>query len=102
MVIVRGVLRVILIWVLSGVAAPFIRRAFMRLARLAPSGSFLESTLVELSAGWSVLLIAVAADVLSTLVIESLDFLFLLAAALRLRPAGNSSAALAQRARQQS
>jgi hypothetical protein len=74
----------------------------MRLARLAPSGSFLESTLVELSTGWSALLIAVAADVLSTLVIESLDFLFLLAAALRLRPAGNSSAALAQRARQQS
>jgi hypothetical protein len=92
-------LRFVLIWVLSGVAAPFIKRGFGRLARLAPSGSFIESTLVELSTGYSAMLVTVAAEVLSTLAVESLDFLFLLAAALRMRPTGNTSAAIAQRAR---
>jgi hypothetical protein len=97
MVIVRGVLRLVLIWILSGVAAPFVRRGFERLARLTPDGSFLEATLLELSARSSAIFVGVLAEVLTAVTINSLDFLFMLAAALRLRPDNNTSSAVAKR-----
>ena len=97
MVIVRGVLRIVLIWFLSGFAAPYVRRAFGRLARLAPDGSFLEATLLELSTGYSAMLVNVVAELLTALTIESIDFLFMLAAALRLRPSNNTSVTRAKR-----
>jgi len=91
MPIVRGVLRVALIWILSGLAAPYVRRGFARLAKLTPDGSVLEATVLELSTSYSAALINVLAEVLTALTIESLDFLFTLAAALRLRPAPDSA-----------
>ena len=99
MVILRGVLRFVLIWVLSGVAAPYVKRGFGRLAKLTPDGSLLEATLLELSAGYSAIFVTVVAELLTAATIESLDFLFMLAAALRLRPAENTSAAIVKRAR---
>jgi hypothetical protein len=90
MPILRGVLRVLLIWMLSGLAAPFVRRGFGRLARSMPNGSFLEATMLELSTSMSATLINVLAELLTGLAIESVEFLFMLAAALRLRPAPNS------------
>jgi hypothetical protein len=91
MFIVRGLLRIVLIWILSGFAAPYVSRGFRRLAQRAPSGSFLEATLLELSTGYSSMFITLAAEVLAAWAIESLDFLFRLAAAFRLRPAPGSS-----------
>jgi ABC-type sulfate transport system permease component len=89
--ILRGALRVLLIWMLSGLAAPFVSRGFARLARRMPSGSFLEATLLELSTSASATLVNVLAEVLTGLAIESVEFVFALAAALRLRPAPGSS-----------
>src|SRR5215468_10511228 len=77
MVILRGVLRFVLIWVLSGVAAPYVKRGFGRLAKLTPDGSFLEATLLELSAGYSAVFVTVVAELLTAATIESLDFLFM-------------------------
>ena len=91
MPILRGALRVVLIWMLSGLAAPYVRGSFERLARLAPRGSFLEATLLELSTNYSAMVVTVLAEVLTTLTIESIDFLFMLAAALRMRPAPSSA-----------
>ena len=91
MAILRGLLRVVLIWILSGVAAPYVSRAFARLARRAPAGSFVQAALLELSTGYSAMLVAIAAEVLAAWTIESMDFLFRLAAALRLRPAPGST-----------
>jgi hypothetical protein len=91
MPIVRGVLRVVLIWIFSGVAAPYVSRGARRLAGLAPSGSFIEATLLELSTGYSAMLVTIVAELLAAWAIESLDFLFMLAAALRLRPAPGSA-----------
>jgi len=91
MPVLRGALRVVLIWMLSGLAAPYVRRTFERLARRAPSGSFLEATLLELSTNYSAMLVNVVAELLTALTIESIDFLFTLAAALRMRPAPSSA-----------
>ena len=91
MPILRGALRVVLIWLLSGVAAPYVSRSFARLARLAPTGSFLEATLLELSTNYSAMFVNVLAEFLTAMAIESIDFLFTLAAALRLRPAPKSA-----------
>jgi hypothetical protein len=91
MPILRGVLRVLLIWMLTGLAAPFVRRGFGRLAMRMPNGSFLEATMLELSTSMSATVINVLAELLTGLAIESAEFLFTLAAALRLRPAPNSA-----------
>jgi hypothetical protein len=50
-----------------------------------------EATLLELSTNYSVMFVNVLAELLTAMVIESIDFLFMLAAALRLRPAPNSA-----------
>jgi hypothetical protein len=91
MPILRGVMRVLLIWMLSGVAAPFVSRGFARLAGRMPSGSFAQSTLLELSTTTSATVVNVLAELLTGLTIQSVEFLFMLAAALRLRPAPDSS-----------
>ena len=91
MPILRGVMRVLLIWMLSGVAAPFVSRGFARLAGRMPNGSFGQSMMLELSTTTSATLVNVLAEVLTGLTIQSVEFLFMLAAALRLRPAPNSS-----------
>ena len=83
--------KVVLIWMLSGLAAPYVRGSFERLARRAPSGSFLEATLLELSTNYSAMLIHLVAGLLAAVIIESIDFLFMLAAALRMRPAPTSA-----------
>jgi hypothetical protein len=90
MVVVRGVLRIALIWILSRIAAPYVRRGFVQLARLTPDGSFLEATLLEMSTAYSAMLVTVVAEVATAVIIESTDFLFMLAAALRLRPGVNT------------
>jgi ABC-type sulfate transport system permease component len=92
MPILRGILRVVFIWLLSGLVAPYVRRGFARLARRAPSGSFLEATLIELSTGYTATFVNVVAELLTALIVESIDFLFMLAAALRLRPTGSAMA----------
>jgi hypothetical protein len=66
MTIVRGGLRTVLIWIVSGLAAPYVGRGFSRLARLAPSGSFLEATLLELTAAFTAMFIRVVAEVLTS------------------------------------
>jgi hypothetical protein len=96
MVIVRGVLRIVLIWVLSRVAAPYVNRGFAQLAKLTPDGSFLEETLLELSTRSSAIFVAVVAEVLTAGTVNSIEFLFMLAAALRLRPANNTGSAIAK------
>ena len=83
MPVLRGALRVVLIWMLSGLAAPYVRGSFERLARLAPHGSLLEATLLKLRTNYSAMVVTVRAELLTTLTIESIDFLFMLAAALR-------------------
>ncbi len=90
MPILRGILRIILVWLLSGLVAPYVSRGFARLARSAPSGSFLEATLLELSTGYTAMLVKLVAEILSASTIESIDFLFRLAAAMRLRPTGSA------------
>ncbi len=91
MPILRGILRVLLIWMLSGLAAPFVRRGFARLAKSMPSGSFLEATLLELSTSMSATVVNLLAELLTGLAIESVEFLFALAAALRMRPTSHSA-----------
>jgi hypothetical protein len=95
MVLVRGVLRIALIWILSRVAAPYVRRGFAQLARLTPDGSFLEATLLEMSTAYSAMLVTVVAELLTAAMIASIDYLFMLAAALRLRPVDNTGSAMA-------
>jgi hypothetical protein len=96
MVIVRGVLRIVLIWILSRVAAPYVRRGFAQLAKLTPDGSFLEATLLEMSTAYSAMLVTVVAELVTAVIIESIDFLFMLAAALRLRPISRTSSTTAK------
>jgi hypothetical protein len=91
MPVLRGAMRILLIWILTGVAAPFVNRGFARVAGRMPNGSFGQSMLLELSTSTSTTLIAVLAEVLTGLTIQSVEFLFMLAAALRLRPAPGSS-----------
>ena len=86
MPILRGLLRFVLIWGLTGLAEPYITRGFDRLARRAPKGSFLEAMLLELSTSYSIALVRFVALALTEFIIRSSEYLFEFAAALRVRP----------------
>ena len=87
MPVLRGLLRFVLIWVLTGLAEPYITSGFDRLARRAPKGSFVEALLLELSSSYSISVVRFVAIALTEFVIQSTEFLFDFAAALRVRPA---------------
>jgi hypothetical protein len=86
MPLLRNTLRVVFIWLLSGLVAPYINRGFGRLARRAPRGSFAEGMLIELSQSYSATGVRVLAEVLTGLMIEMISFLLRLAAELKVRP----------------
>ncbi len=46
---IKGLVRFALVWAVSMLLAPYVRRWFERLAARAPHGSFLQATLDELS-----------------------------------------------------
>jgi hypothetical protein len=89
MTLLRNSLRLILIWTLSGVAAPYISRSFYRLARRAPEGSFVEAVMLQLSSSWSAMLVTFVAELLAAFGVQSVSFLFAMAAELRVRPKAN-------------
>ena len=86
MPLLRGVLRFVLIWGLTGLAEPYLTRGFDRLARRAPKGSFLEAMLLELSTSYSLTLVRFIALALTEFIIQSTEYLLWFAAALRVRP----------------
>ena len=50
---VKGLIRFALIWAISMLLTPYLNRFLDRLAARAPSGSFLEDALLELSGRYS-------------------------------------------------
>ena len=66
---VKGLLRFALIWALSMLLTPYVNRLFDRLAERAPSGSFLEDALLELSSRYSATLIRSFGESLGELVL---------------------------------
>jgi hypothetical protein len=68
---VKGLLRFALIWGLSMLLTPYVNRLFDRLASRAPSGSFLEDALLELSDRYSSTLIRTFGETVGELVLGS-------------------------------
>jgi hypothetical protein len=68
---VRFVLRVVLIWGLSMLLAPFVSRMFDRAATRAPKGSFLEETLQELGDHYASELLRTFGETVGELVLPS-------------------------------
>jgi hypothetical protein len=65
----KGLLRFALIWGLSMLLTPYVHRFFDRLATRAPSGSFLEDALLELSGRYSSSLVHTFGETLGELVL---------------------------------
>ena len=68
---VKGVLRFVLIWGVSMLLTPHVSRLFDRLATRAPSGSFLEESLLELSDRYSSELVHTFGETVGELVLGS-------------------------------
>jgi hypothetical protein len=68
---VKGLLRFALIWGISILVTPYVNRLFDRLAERAPTGSFLEEMLLELSDSYSTTLIRSFGETLGELVLGS-------------------------------
>ena len=66
---VKGLLRFALIWGISMLVTPYVNRLFDRLAERAPTGSFLEEMLLELSGRYSATLIHSLGETLGELVL---------------------------------
>jgi hypothetical protein len=90
MPLLRNTLRVVFIWMLSGLVAPYVSRIFGRLARRAPRDGFVEGMLIELSQSYSATGVRVGAELMTGLMIETITFLLRLAAELRVRPSNAS------------
>jgi len=69
--VVKGVVRLMLVWGLSMLLTPFVSRAFDRLATRAPRGSFLQDTLLELSDRYSSQLVRTFGETVGDLVLGS-------------------------------
>jgi hypothetical protein len=69
--VVKGVLRFVLIWGVSMLLTPYVSRLFDRLATRAPSGSFLEESLLELSDRYSSELVHTFGETVGELVLGS-------------------------------
>jgi hypothetical protein len=65
----KGLLRFALIWGLSMLLTPYVNRFLDRLATRAPSGSFLEDALLELSGRYSSSLVHTFGETLGELVL---------------------------------
>ncbi|MDQ6672196.1 MAG: hypothetical protein M3069_15880 [Chloroflexota bacterium] len=70
---VKGLLRFALIWGISYFLTPYLNRFFDRLAGRAPTGSFVEAMLLELSASYSTTLIRSFGETVGELVLGSKD-----------------------------
>ena len=68
---VKGLFRFALVTVLTLLLTPYVSRAFDRLANRAPSGSFLEDALLELSDRYASSLIRAFGDTVGELVLGS-------------------------------
>jgi hypothetical protein len=68
-IVVKGLIRFGLIWVISLLLTPYVNRLFDRLAERAPKGSFLEDALLELSGRYSSALIRSFGESLGELVL---------------------------------
>ena len=68
---VKGLIRIVLIWGLSMLLTPYVNRLFDRLAARAPKGSFLEDMLLELSSSYSSSLIQSVGQTASDLALGS-------------------------------
>jgi hypothetical protein len=66
---VKGLLRFALIWGLSMLLTPYVNRFFDRLASRAPTGSFVEAALLELSGRYSSSLVHTFGETLGELVL---------------------------------
>ena len=67
----KGILRFALVWGLSMLLTPYLNRLLDQLATRAPSGSFLEDALLELSDRYSTSLIRTFGETLGELVLGS-------------------------------
>jgi hypothetical protein len=68
---VKGLLRFALIWAISWFVTPYVNRFLDRLATRAPTGSFVEEMLLELSDSYSTALIRSFGEALGELVLGS-------------------------------
>jgi hypothetical protein len=68
---VKGLIRFALIWALSMFLTPYVNRFFDRVAARAPTGSFVEAMLLELSENYSAALIRAFGETLGELVLGS-------------------------------
>jgi hypothetical protein len=69
--VVKGLARLMLVWGLSVLLTPYVSQLFDRLATRAPSGSFLEDTLLELSDRYSSELVQTFGQTVGELVLGS-------------------------------
>jgi hypothetical protein len=70
---VKGLIRFALIWAISMFLTPYVNRFFDRLATRAPSGSFVQDMLFELSSNSSAALIRSFGETLGELAFGSKD-----------------------------
>lgn len=70
---VKGVIRFLVIWALSMLLTPYVKRFLDQLAMRAPRGSLIEELLLELSNRYSASLIGAFGETLGDLVFGSKD-----------------------------
>jgi len=68
---VKGLLRFALIWGLSMFLTPYVNRFFDRVAARAPTGSFVEDVLLEISGNYSATLIRSVGETVGELILGS-------------------------------